>query len=167
MAGYILDTSVLSALLDPGHGRHAEIKCKIEQLEESAKLFLAAASLAELRFGVNLATRIGHARLPTLQQSLVDARKYPTLDITHHTASSYADLKAILAVTYLKKANAKSRQRWIEDWVDRNTGQRLQIDENDLWICAQAKERELVVCTADGRMARISDADPEVELRIL
>ena len=36
--------------------------------------------------------------------------------------------------------------------------------ENDLWMCAQAKERDLTLVTAERRMKRISDADPEVRI---
>ncbi|NTE57482.1 type II toxin-antitoxin system VapC family toxin [Agrobacterium tumefaciens] len=45
--------------------------------------------------------------------------------------------------------------------------QKLGIDENDLWMCAQAKERDLVFVTADRRMGRIPEADPEVRLLMI
>ena len=167
MDGHILDTSVLSALLDPGHRAHTHVRHGIKNLEGNAALFLSAISIAELRFGVNLAAIFGHPRLLTLEQVLVDARRYPTFYITHHTAAAYADLKSTLARVYLPNAIAKGRPRWIEDWVDKTTGKKLQIDENDLWMCAQAKERDLILCTADGRMSRISDADHGVRLHIL
>ena len=167
MDAYILDTSVLSPLLDPGHRRHAQVRQSVSLLEQDAVVFLSAASLAELRYGVNLAVAFGHARLPALQNTLVDARRYRVLDITRHTADAYGELKATLARTYLPNAAQRARPRWIEDWVDNTTGQKLQIDENDLWMCAQAKERDLPLCTADGRMSRISAADPEVRLRAL
>lgn len=167
MDGYILDTSVVSPFLDPGHRAHFRARQSVLQIEASAPLFLSAVSLAELQFGVNLAAAFGHSRLPTLEQALVEARRYRTLDITHHTARAYSDLKATLARTYLPNATAKGRPRWIEDWVDKTTGKKLQIDENDLWMCAQAKERDLILCTADGRMSRIADADTEVRLHIL
>ena len=167
MEGYILDTSVLSAHLDPDHKDHASIRKRVRKLEEHVRLFLSAVSFAELRFGVKLAETFGHGRLPTLRKTLVDARKFPILDVTHHTAAAYADLKVTLAQTYLRKASAKGRRRWIEDWVHKTTGKQLQIDENDLWICAQAKERDFLVCTADEGMKRIPDADPDVRLHIL
>lgn len=167
MDGYILDTTVLSAHLDSEHPRHVHIRQRVRQLENDATLFLSAVSLAELRYGVKLAETFGHARLPTLQRTLVDARSYPLLDVTRHTAAAYADVKAILVRTYLPNAAAKGRLRWIEDWVDKNTGKNLQLDENDLWMCAQAKERDFLVCTADRRMRRICDADPDVRLHIL
>ena len=168
MDSYILDTSALSPLLDPGHRRHTHVRRSVRQIEQQdgAVLLLSAVSLAELRYGVNLATTFAQARFPTLQQILVDVRRrYGVLNITRHTADAYADLKANLARTYLR--NPQHRPRWIEEWVDKTSGQKLQIDENDLWMCAQGKERDLPLCTADKRMSRISDADPDVRLHIL
>ena len=168
MDGYILDTSVLSALLDPGHGRHVDIRQQVRQLEQNAALFLSSVAFAELQFGVKLAKTFGHRRLPTLTKTVVDARRYRVLNITHHTATAYAELKTTLAATYLAKAIAKGgRPRWIEDWVDKATGKKLQIDENDLWICAQAKERNFLVCTADEHMKRIPNADSDIRLHII
>ena len=167
MDGYILDTSVLSAHLDPGHSRHIQIRERVSQLESNATIFLSAISLAELHFGVHLAETFGHARLPTLKKTLFDARNYRVLHVTNHTAAAYAELKCALARTYLPNAAKKRRPRWIEDWVDKATGKKLQIDENDLWMCAQAKERNFLLCTADRRMQRIPDADPDVRLHIL
>ena len=90
------------------------------------------------------------------------------LEITRHTAAAYAELKANLAGKYLKRALKKDRRpRWVEDWTDKATGKMLQADENDLWICAQGKERNLTVVTTDGRMRRIANADCEVHLRIV
>ena len=86
------------------------------------------------------------------------------IDITHHTASVYAEVKALIAQKYLANVLRKDRPKYIEEWVDKATGQKLGIDENDLWMCAQAKERDLIFVTADSRMKRIPDADPDVRL---
>jgi len=61
----------------------------------------------------------------------------------------------------------RDRPRYIEDWVDKATGKALAVDENDLWMCAQAKERGLIFVTTDARMRRIEDADPDVRLLII
>jgi tRNA(fMet)-specific endonuclease VapC len=73
-------------------------------------------------------------------------------------------VKARTAQKYLAKVLRKDRPKYIEEWVDKASGQKLGIDENDLWMCAQAKERDLIFVTADGRMKRIPDADPDVRL---
>lgn len=167
MDGYILDTSVLSAHLDPSHQRHSEVRATIRALGQDAAQFVSAISLAELTFGVHMAETFGGASLPTLRQMLIDARTYAVLDVSHHTSAAYAELKTNLAKRYLAKANRRSRPRWLEEWVDKASGQKLQVDENDLWMCAQGKERDLILVTADKRMRRIADADSEVRLHTL
>lgn len=107
------------------------------------------------------------AKLPTLRKVLVDVRAYGVLEVSRHTAEAYAELKTNLAKRYLKKANRRDRPRWLEEWPLNNRGQKLQVDENDLWLCAQAKERSLTLLTADGGMQRIADADGDVSLLLI
>ena len=165
--GYILDTSVLSAHLDSSHRRHSDVRMAIEALDPNSAQFVSAISLAELTFGVRMAEAFGGASLPVLQQMMVEARRYAVLDVTHHTSAAYAELKTNLAKRYLAKASRRDRPRWLEEWVDKTSGQKLQVDENDLWMCAQVKERDLILVTADDRMRRIEDADFDVRLLIL
>jgi len=56
------------------------------------------------------------------------------------------------------------RSPWIEDWIDQNSGRALLINEGDLWMCAQAKERNLILLTIDEKMRRISTADPDLQV---
>ena len=79
------------------------------------------------------------------------AQSYAPLEITRHTAAEYGELKANLAKLYIAKAFARDRPRWLENWVDQATGQRLQVDENDLWMCAQARERNLSCSQPTGK----------------
>lgn len=167
MTGYIYDTSVLSALLDAAHKRHFDIAQAIATLPEDASHFVSAVSLAELTFGVRMSSAFSSSRLPALEQMLIDVRAYGVLEVGHHTATAYAELKTNLAKRYLLKANRRDRPRWVEEWPLNNRGQRLQIDENDLWLCAQAKERSLTLLTADGGIQRIADADSEVMLLLV
>jgi predicted nucleic acid-binding protein len=98
---------------------------------------------------------------------LIDVRAYGVLEVGHYTSAAYAELKTNLAKRYLLKANHRNRPRWLEEWPLNNRGQRLQVDENDLWLCAQAKERALTLLTADSGMQRIADADAEVTLLLV
>lgn len=164
MIGYIYDTSVLSALLDASHNRHQDIDRAVASLPEDASHFVSAISLAELTFGVRMSETFAPSKLPILQRMLVEVRTYGVLEVGHHTATAYAELKTNLAKRYLPKASRRDRPRWLEDWPTNNRGQKLQVDENDLWLCAQAKERSLTLLTADGGMQRIADADAEVRL---
>ena len=114
-----------------------------------------------------MARVFGNADLPVLRQVLKNAYRYRVLGITKHTSSAYAELKANMAAKYLAKASVRGRPRWLEDWVDQTTDKKLQVDENDLWICAQTKERNLAVATLDKGMRRIEAADSDVHLHIL
>jgi predicted nucleic acid-binding protein len=162
VTGYIYDTTVLSSLLDSAHPRHADISRAVASLSKDASHFVSAVSLAELMFGVRMSEAFAPTRLPALEQMLVDVRAYGVLEVGHHTSAAYAELKTNLAKRYLLKANRRDRPRWLEEWPLNNRGQRLQVDENDLWLCAQAKERSLTLLTADSGIQRIGDADPEV-----
>ena len=57
MAGYIYDTTVLSALLDAAHQRHADIARAVAVLPENASQFVSAISLDGARQGRRCARR--------------------------------------------------------------------------------------------------------------
>lgn len=164
MTGYLLDTSILSVYLDPRNPRHVVPAQALKALAAGSTLHVSAIALAEIEFGVNLARMVGKDRFAQLEQTLAEARRHFVIDVTKHTASVYAEIKAKLAHKFLASTLRKERPKYLEDWVDRATGKALGIDENDLWMCAQAKERDLILITADRRMKRISEADQAVRL---
>jgi len=166
MDGYLLDTNTISALLDSTHEKHAIAQTVIASIEQGAPKYTSIIALAELAFGMQLLDIVRGQVPEHLKDILRAANSHALLDVTRHTANEYGQLKARLAKHYLPTAIGKNRPRWLEDWVDRTTGKCLQVDENDLWMCAQARERNLVLLTADARMQRISAADPSVRLRV-
>ncbi|NKX16659.1 type II toxin-antitoxin system VapC family toxin [Ochrobactrum pseudogrignonense] len=122
MDAYLLDTTVLSIYLDPTHPLHAEKSQSLNALPAEAPRFVSTVALAELAFGTRLAAVIGKGNLPALDAMLAEARTYAVLDLTHHTAAAYADLKARIAQKYLAKVLRKDRPKYIEEWVDKATG---------------------------------------------
>jgi predicted nucleic acid-binding protein len=165
--GYLLDTTILSVYLDPTHRFHDEKKGALSALPAAAPRYISVVALAELTFGADLAGAIGRGDLPALRRKIDQARAYAVLELSHHTAAAYAELKAGLAIKYLTNVLRRDRPKYVEDWVDKATGKALGVDENDLWMCAQAKERDLVLVTADARMKRIEDGDPDVRLLVI
>ena len=164
MSGYLLDTSALSAYLNEDHPHHEVAVSVIGGLPTGAAKFVSIVTLAELDFGIRLAELQGSQHLVAYKKRLEVVRAYASLDLTRHTSEVYAELKVRLASQMQRKPGKKMR-RWVEDWIDSASDKRLQIDENDLWICAQAKERDLVVVTGDIDIRRLSSFDPD--LRIL
>ena len=87
-------------------------------------------------------------------------------EVGRHTAEAFGYVKSSVA---LKRVDIQRRiLRWVEGWSDSLTGQLLQIDENDLWIAAQAVERNLVVVTSDTDFTRvIAVAVPELRVQLV
>jgi predicted nucleic acid-binding protein len=164
---YLLDTSILSAYLDPAHQFHGAKRTAVDALPADSPKYVSVVALAELTFGVELPVALGKGDMPALRKMIAEARSYGILDLSHHTATAYAQLKSKMGAKYLAKALRRDRPKYVEDWVDQATGKALGVDENDLWMCAQAKERNLVFVTADGKMKRIEVADSDVRLLVI
>ncbi|HOG15807.1 MAG TPA: PIN domain-containing protein [Syntrophales bacterium] len=166
--GYLLDTCLLSALLDPTKTNHAAVCSAVDNLEEAAPKYVSVITFAELRFGIRLAALRGDKKTERLDKIVHAAKTHPPLNVTKHTAEEYGFIKAELANKYLDKALRRDgRPRWIEEWVDKATGQKLQIDENDLWLCAQAKERNLILLTAENKINRIKAVVSEIRIETI
>ena len=167
MKGYIFDTSVVSPLLNSTNHRHNAVVKAIASLNQAWPNFVSAVSLGELEFGAEPMEALEGKTMPNLKRTLKVARRYEILDITERTAAAYGELKSKLAVKYLATPSRRNRPRWLEDRVDEASGKKLGVDENDLWICAHARERDLVVVTADKGMQRIADADATLRLSVI
>ncbi len=163
MHGYLFDTSALSAYLNEQHPHHTSARERIDAIPTEALRLVSVVTVAEVDYGIRFAENAGSSRLDEYRQRLETIRRYALLDLTHHTGEFYAELKAKIAAHVQKKAGSKM-PRWIEDWVVLGSEKRLQIDENDLWICAQAKERDLILVTGDTDMRNIQAIDPELRL---
>lgn len=163
MSGFLLDTSALSAYLNEDHPHHAAAVATIDGLPAEAAKFVSIITLAELDYGIRFAELQNSTHLPEYRARLAIIRQYASLDLTRHTSAAYAELKVLLASHMLRKPK-KKMPRWIEDWVIAASAKRLQIDEDDLWICAQAKERDLTVVTGDVDIKRLASLDPELKV---
>ncbi len=153
----------------PTEGRDDSIwlDSALDALSEAPPYYISAVALAELTFEADLAAATGKADEPALRKMIRKARDYAVLDIGRHTVATYAELKSRIAVKYLAMPLRRDRPKYVEDWVDKATGKALGVDENDLWMCAQAKERGLVLVTTDRHIKRIEDADSDVRLLII
>lgn len=166
MESYLLDTSALSPLVDPGHPQHTVARAVVAALG-TAPIYVSDIALAEMRYGIQLYEMATGVSLPNAAAMITSAQQFPRMEVTRHTLSEYAELKSILAVHYLPNVTRQFRRRHVEDWIDRFTGKALHVDDNDLWICAQARESNLTVITGDRRIAVIRRADPSVKLLII
>lgn len=161
---YLLDTSLLSRLLDTDDRDHATAITWEQGLPAESRKVISVVALAELRFGLELARRANRtAVLPRLEELLGRAERHDPLPITRATGHEYAVLKANLVQARMPKKLAHTgKAGWgnPEAWLDEYTGRSLGTQENDLWQCAQAVERNLVLATSDKGVEAIAAASP-------
>ena len=162
MEAYLLDTSALTPLIDSSHPRHAQAKA-VDDALGGQPIYVSVVTLAEFAFGLELHQREKGTSLSNADRMLRLARRYPIIDVDRHTAAEYAALKAKLAMHYLGKPIKEHRERWVEDWIDRITGKALIVDDNDLWICAQALQMNFILIAGD-KMNRIRGAESRLKL---
>lgn len=146
MDTYLLDTNVVSVLYDPSRPNHLAARSSLAAFDPAAPQLVSAVTIGELRFGLALSRAAGRP-LTHIEACIERTEEHPLAEVGRHTAEAFGYVKASLA---LRRVDIHRRiPRWVEAWSDRVTGQLLQIDENDLWIAAQAVERNLVVVTSD------------------
>jgi len=162
---YLLDTSALTPLVNEGHLKHQAARAIIDKLG-SAPIYVSVIALAEMLYGFGLYKKFEGSVLPNADGMMSKALGYPCLGISNHTASAYAELKSTLAKHYLPTPKKEFRKRHVEDWVDQFTGKTLAVDDNDIWVCAQAREMNFVVVAGD-KMERIRKGDPLLKFLLI
>jgi predicted nucleic acid-binding protein len=162
MDTYLLDTNLVSVLYDGLRPNHASVRQAVENLDADASQLVSAVTIAELRFGLALSQAVGRP-LAHIEACIERAEEHPLANIDRHTASAFAHVKASVAQKRLDLT--RRAPRWVETWTDRVTSQMLQIDENDLWIAAQAIERNYTVVTSDRDFVNVlAPALPELQV---
>lgn len=153
MRGYLLDTCIVAYWHNPNLPENARVVSQINSLDPHAPLRISAVTWGEIEYGHRCvsATEIS----PQVQFKAFLSKKLPrVLDVRQTTAIYYAQLRAALFKKFAPQKGKKSLRP--EQLVDPVSGAELGIQENDLWIAAQAFEHNLVLVTHD-KMARIKD----------
>ena len=164
MDGYLLDTNILKFWFDARRPEHAQVRARIEAVGESP-LYISAISLGEMSYGHSVESPTPTP--PQVEFETFIAEYCPqSLSVTRHTAGYYGVLRASLFNKYAPGA-LRTRGQRPEQLIDPATSLVLGIQENDLWIAAQAVERNLVLVSHD-KMLRIVEIgrlnDPPLRL---
>lgn len=165
MKGYLLDTNTICDWLDETKPRHTAVSKKADQAAQSQAIMMTSSIvLGEIEYGIAATGEM-------TKQSLIDlkaqvARQFATnrllLNVSRTTGPIYGDIRAKLFEKFAPKKRRKKSQR-PEELVDPITAKELGIQENDLWIAAQAIERNLILVTNDA-MRRIREVVPELRI---
>lgn len=163
MADYLLDTNILSYWYDstpdasgqlkPTHANVvrnvARVRLPDAQTGYVSRLFVSVVTLGEMEYGHRVAPR-GDAFKQAAYAKFVREQCLVAKDIDKHVAEQYGQMRAWLFDNCGPNANKTKRKR-AEQLVSPSTGQELGIDENDLWIAAQAMTHNLVFVSHDRR----------------
>lgn len=169
---FLLDTSALSALMDPSHARHANaVAFKDQYVGQEQRLLVCVISLAEMQFGLNMyemrTPRSSETDLDALRKRIQAAGSLSEpLDVTRHVATEQGRLRSKWAwkVAPRKAAQGKVKgmppERWSDDWP----ASTLQITENDIWIAAMAITHDLTLVTCDKDFDKLAQADSNLRI---
>lgn len=122
------------------------VKKRVGELPPATPLFVSAITLGEIEFGHQITVSTDQERRFEYQRFVDETFRDHVLPVTHKTRCHYGDLRSSLFRRY---PPLSKKQNHPERCYDKATASELGIEENDLWIAAQAIERNLVVASAD------------------
>ncbi len=157
MDGYLFDTNAVSPLWNVRHPEHDIIKDFFTSVSQSP-VWLSTIVLAEIEYGMKITPEMD---IDSQNQVRHEMSNHPfILDIDKHTIGPYSDLRAELFKKYSPR-NRRGRLtvKWPEDLIERTSAKELGVQENDIWIAAQAIQYNLILVTDDSmqRLVKVSE----------
>jgi tRNA(fMet)-specific endonuclease VapC len=160
MDGYLFDTNAISPLWNARHPEHDTVKAFFASVSQSP-VWLSTIVLAEIEYGMKITPEMDRDSQNQVRREM---SSHPLiLDINKHTIGPYSDLRAEL----FKKFSPRDRRgrltvKWPEDLFERTNAKELGVQENDIWIAAQAMQYNLILVT-DDYMQRLVEVSENLE----
>jgi predicted nucleic acid-binding protein len=155
---FILDTQTIRYWYDPQCLQHDAVVGNINALRKRTassadvpKLVVSVVTLGEIEFG----HRVARVPLPDAQEAYTSfvRKQLPfRLEVSEDAAAAYGELRKLLFDKYAPGEKRKPKMR-PEQLIDPVQAIALQIQENDLWLCAQAIAHGMVLVTNDRMQA--------------
>ncbi len=156
MADYLLDTNILAYWYDTARSEHMNVIKRINAIKQPdpitryvPRLYISVVTLGEIEYGHRVAPSPDTANQAEYTR-FVREQCPEALEMTNDVAEQYGELRAWLFNNFGPKAK-KSKVKRAEELVNPTTGKELGIDENDIWIAAQARTHNFVLVTHDSR----------------
>jgi len=137
---------------------------QIELSEHKPRLLISVITLGEIEFG----HRVALSPDPDKQAEylrFVWEQLPERLDVTQDATAAFGELRKRLFDRYAPGEKRKPKMR-PEQLIDPITSKELGIQENDLWLCAQAIGHDMVLVTNDG-MRRIREVSQGMQPLLL
>ena len=156
MPDYLLDTNIVAYWYNTSISEHAKVldRISVVKLPDPTtkyvpRLYVSIVTLGEIEYGHRVASAPDIAKQTEFMR-FVREQCPVVLEIIDDVAAHYGELRAWLFDNCGPKVR-KSKVKRAEELVNPATGKELGIDENDIWIAAQAKAHNFVLVTHDSR----------------
>ena len=146
---YLLDTCIWSYWFNPNTPQHERVLQHAEHFAHGSIIGMSVITCGEIEFGWRWQGNVEAA-----YRQFLEAKNPKLFDIDKHVAAEYGQLKTLLLRAYSPWGKQGTPPPRLNQLTDPVTAEELGVDENDLWIAAQAIVRNLVLVTND-RLARI------------
>lgn len=157
--GYLLDTNIIAYWFNKNRSEHQSVTENVASRPATSPLRVSAISLGEIEYGHMANPQEGEPI--QIQRDKFVREQLPTvLDVQKTTKLYYGALRAKLFERFGPRKHKKGLRP--EQLVDPISSRKLTIQENDLWIAAQAIEHNLVLVSSDRDMRRIQEVAPEL-----
>jgi predicted nucleic acid-binding protein len=154
MRDYLIDTNIweywFNPSKEPSHGNVLKLIDKIKQ--EESRLWISVITWGEIEYGY-CSMKEKERSLETEFRQFVNDRSPKVYDIDKHVAATYGQIRTMLFEKYAPEEKKRKGKR-PEQLVDPVTAKELGIQENDLWIIAQAVTKDMVLVTNDKKLIR-------------
>jgi tRNA(fMet)-specific endonuclease VapC len=158
---FLLDTQTIRYWYGSDCPQHTAVRGNVDALrhltahfEVKPKLLISVVTLGEIEFGHRVALAPDPAAQAAYIKFVKEELPEPS-ELSSDAAAMYGDLRTRLFNKYAPGDKRKPKMR-PEQLVNPATAKELQIQENDLWICAQASAHGMVLVTND-RIQAIRD----------
>jgi tRNA(fMet)-specific endonuclease VapC len=149
MKTYLFDTNIWSKWFR----EEPFVLDKIAQIDINSKIFLSSIVWGEVMYGAKADEAFN---IESYSEFILHRAEPIIWQIDKHVATVYGQLRADLFGKYIRKGKNKHP----EQLIDPVTATEIGIDENDLWIVAQAVTHNLTFVTND-KMHRIFTITPK------
>jgi predicted nucleic acid-binding protein len=170
--GYLLDTNVISVLMDTREPRYPHVKARFDGLGASP-VYLPVIAIAEIEYGMAKVDNPDEKQRNGVRRFFAD---YPIhLAVDDNTVEPYSLIRAQLWRDYATRVGTKHKEKLPEELIHRESGKLLGIDERDLLIASVAAQYNLVLATRDQKpgmtaidaaAAKLQQAGRPVRLRV-
>jgi tRNA(fMet)-specific endonuclease VapC len=146
MDGYLLDTNAASILWNSRHRDHKVLRDFLSEKSKSP-VWVSIIAFGEIEYGLKVTPQMDENSQEEVRKRMSE---YVFLDVNKHTVEPYSNLRSALFTKYSpRNRRGRLRIKWPEDLQERTSAKELGIQENDIWIAAQAVQYNLVLVSGD------------------